>query len=161
MDDVTITLASWEYHVEFLVIHLKSSKPEHPVVLGRPWLATVDAFIGRQYGEMTISNETHNQKLTLFPPFQPTTKIPLWLENPYGEEECAQPLLKIEQIRGFQEQTEGHILNQFLVETKCIEYPLSFQEYKHIFIFEFQELCHPSTLFTMTTMNKCRKSPMK
>jgi hypothetical protein len=34
LDDVTITLASWEYSVDFLVIHAKSSKPEHAVVLG-------------------------------------------------------------------------------------------------------------------------------
>jgi hypothetical protein len=45
LDDITITLASWEYPMDFLVIHPKSSKPGHPVVLGRPWLATVDAFI--------------------------------------------------------------------------------------------------------------------
>jgi hypothetical protein len=161
LDDVTVTLASWEYLVDFLVIHPKSSKPGHPVVLGRPWLATADAFIGCRSGEMTISNGTHSQNLTLFPPAQPTTKIPLWLENPYGEEECAQPLLTIEQIRGFQEPTEDQILSQFLAETECIEYPQSFQEYKHIFSSEFQELCHPSTLFTMTTMNEGRESPVK
>jgi hypothetical protein len=32
--DVTVTLASWEYIVDFLVIHPKSSKPGHPMVLG-------------------------------------------------------------------------------------------------------------------------------
>jgi hypothetical protein len=45
LDDITVALASWEYPVDFLVIHPKSHKPGHPVVLGRPWLATVDAFI--------------------------------------------------------------------------------------------------------------------
>ena len=34
LDDVIVTLASWDYHVDFLVIHSKSSKPRHPVVLG-------------------------------------------------------------------------------------------------------------------------------
>jgi hypothetical protein len=37
LDDVTVTLASWKYLVEFLVIYSKSSsKPGHPVVLGHP-----------------------------------------------------------------------------------------------------------------------------
>jgi hypothetical protein len=34
LDDITVTLASWEYPVDFLVIHPKSSKPGHPVVPG-------------------------------------------------------------------------------------------------------------------------------
>jgi hypothetical protein len=34
LDDITVTLASWEYPVDFLVIHPKSSKPGHLVVLG-------------------------------------------------------------------------------------------------------------------------------
>jgi hypothetical protein len=45
LDDIIMTLASWEYPMDFLVIHPKSPKPGHPVVLGRPWLATTDAFI--------------------------------------------------------------------------------------------------------------------
>jgi hypothetical protein len=63
LDDVTVTLASWEYPVDFLVIYYKSSsKPGHPLVLGHPWLATTDAFINCRSGEMTISNDTHSQK---------------------------------------------------------------------------------------------------
>jgi hypothetical protein len=89
LDDVTITLASWEYPVDFLVIYSKSSsKPGHPVFLGHPWLATTDAFISCRSGEMTISNGTHSQKIFLFPPSQPAQEIPIWLENPYTEEDC-------------------------------------------------------------------------
>jgi hypothetical protein len=41
LDDVTATLASWEYPIDFLVIYSKSSsKPGQPMVLGYPWLAT-------------------------------------------------------------------------------------------------------------------------
>jgi hypothetical protein len=99
------------------VIHPKSTKTGHPIVLGRPWLATVDAFIGCWSREMTISNGSQSQKIILFPPAQPTNEVTLWLENPYGEEECAQPLLTIEQLRGYQEQTEDQVLNQFLAAT--------------------------------------------
>jgi hypothetical protein len=137
LDDVTTTLSFWEYPINFLVIHSKSSKPGHPVVLGRPWLNIVDAFISCRSREMTISNGTHSQKLVLFPPSQPTTEFPIWLENPYGEDNCAQFFLTLEQEKALQEKTEEHILSLFLTNAKCIEYPQSFPEFKHIFSLEF------------------------
>jgi hypothetical protein len=140
LDDVTITLAYWEYPVYFLVIHSKSSKPGHPVVLSQPWLAIADAFISCQSREMTFSNGTHSQKLILFPPTQPTIEVNLWYENPYGEENYAQLLLTLEQEKGVQEQTKEHILSLVLDNTECIEYPQSFLEYTHIFSYEFQEV---------------------
>jgi hypothetical protein len=104
LDDVKVTLDSWEYLVDFLVIYSKSSsKPGHPVVLGHPWLATAYAFINFRSGEMSISNDTHSQKLVLFPPVQPAQEIPIWLENPYGEEDCIKPLLTLEKVRVIQE----------------------------------------------------------
>jgi hypothetical protein len=84
LDDVTVTLPSWEYPVDFLVIYSKSSsKPGHPVVLGCPWLATTNAFISYQSGEMTISNGTQPKACSL--PYCPTSirdtslvRKPLW-----------------------------------------------------------------------------------
>jgi hypothetical protein len=100
LNDVTVTLASWEYPLDFLVIYYKSSsKRGHPMVLGCPWLATADAFISCQSGEMTISNGTHSQELVVFPPAQLEQEIPIWLENPYGEEYCIRPWLTLEQVR--------------------------------------------------------------
>jgi hypothetical protein len=51
LDDVMVTLASWEYPVYFLVIHSKDPARGHPVILGRPWLAIANAFIGCSEGE--------------------------------------------------------------------------------------------------------------
>jgi hypothetical protein len=144
LDDITITLASWEYPVDFLVIYSKSSsKIGHPVVLGRPKLATADAFINYRSDDMTISNGTHSQKLVLFPPSQSTQEIPIWLENPYGEEDCIRPLLTLEQVRGMQEQSDEQVLSLFFADTNCIEYPRSFVELPHIFSSEFQQTWHP------------------
>jgi hypothetical protein len=73
LDDIIVTLTSWEYLVDFLIIYSKSSsKPGNLVVLGLPWLAIADAIINCHSSEMTISNGTHSQKLVLFPPTQPT-----------------------------------------------------------------------------------------
>eukprot|EP00253_Pinus_taeda_P033242 PITA_33242 len=46
LEDIIVSLDSWEYPVEFLVLQPKSNLGGHPIILGRPWLATVDAFIG-------------------------------------------------------------------------------------------------------------------
>eukprot|EP00253_Pinus_taeda_P021045 PITA_21045 len=46
LEDIIVSLDSWEYPVEFLVLQPKSNLGGHPIILGRPWLATIDAFIG-------------------------------------------------------------------------------------------------------------------
>jgi hypothetical protein len=81
---------------------------------------------------MTISNGTQSQKLILFPPAQPATEVPLWLENPYGEEECTHPLFTLEQVKGVHEHSEEQILSLFLVALACIDYPQSFPNYTHL-----------------------------
>ena len=153
LDDIIVTLASWEYRVDFLVIYSKSSsKPGHPVVLGLPWLAIEYAFITCQSGEMTISNGTHSQKLVLFPLAQLAQEIPVWLENPYGEEDCIRPLLTLEQVRGMQEQSDEQVLSLFFADTNCIEYTRSFAELSHIFSSKFQQTWHPdiTQLYTLS-----------
>ena len=36
LDDIIVTVASWEYPVDFLVLQTKHPMGEHPVILGRP-----------------------------------------------------------------------------------------------------------------------------
>jgi hypothetical protein len=140
LDDVAVTLASWEHPIDFIVIYSKSSsKTGHPMVLCRPWLAIVDAFINFRLGEMTISNGTHSQNLVLFPPTQPTQEIHVFLENPYGEEDSIIPLLTLEQIKGMKEQSYEQVLSLYLDDKNYIEYPRSFAELSHIFSSEFQQ----------------------
>jgi hypothetical protein len=83
LDDIMVTLSSWEYPIYFLIIHSKDPTKGHPVILGRPWLATTNAFIGCREGEMTISNDLSIQKLTIYPPTQPIMENIWWLECPY------------------------------------------------------------------------------
>ena len=79
LDDITVTLAYWEYPVDFLVIHPKYSKPGHPVVIFRPWLATANVFISCQSGEMTISMAPKFKNLSSFLlPNQPLKFLSGW-----------------------------------------------------------------------------------
>ena len=55
VDDVIVSIDSWEYPIYFIILQPKSNLGGHPLILGRPWLATVDAFIGCREGSMIIS----------------------------------------------------------------------------------------------------------
>ena len=44
IDDVMVSLVSWEYLTDSMVIQ-PNLMEGHPMILGRPWLATLDAYI--------------------------------------------------------------------------------------------------------------------
>ena len=67
LDDVIVTLASWEFPMDFMVIQPKLMEG-HPMILGRPWLATTDAYIVYRNREMIISNGLSTKKVTLHQP---------------------------------------------------------------------------------------------
>eukprot|EP00253_Pinus_taeda_P016598 PITA_16598 len=56
IEDLVIFVESWNYPADFVVLQTKTKLGGHPLILGRPWLATVDAFISYRSGSMTISN---------------------------------------------------------------------------------------------------------
>ena len=72
LDDLVISVDSWEYLANLLVLQPKSHLGGHPLILGRPWLATADACISCQSGSMTISDGTKIKNLTLYPPDRPS-----------------------------------------------------------------------------------------
>jgi hypothetical protein len=55
----------------------------HPFILGRPWLADVDAYIVCRLRDMTVSQGNSTKKLTLYPPADPRTNpdTPIWIGN--------------------------------------------------------------------------------
>jgi hypothetical protein len=92
LDDIIVTLSSWEYPVEFLVIHSNDPTKGHLVILGRPWLATSNAIIGCREDEMAISNGLSIQKITIYPPTQPIMENLWWIEFPYENENWEEPV---------------------------------------------------------------------
>ena len=82
LDDLVISIDSWEYPAEFLVLQPKSQLGGHPLILGRPWLATADACISCRSGSMTIFDGTDTKNLTLYPPAWPSLEAEtfLWIE---------------------------------------------------------------------------------
>ena len=87
LDEIVVSIASWEYPFNFMVIESKDPYKGHPIILGRPWLAIANAFIGCRDGEMTISNGLSTQRLILYPPTQPITGNSWWLNCSFEDEE--------------------------------------------------------------------------
>src|ERR1700733_3347036 len=92
--DLVISVESWNYLADFVVLQTKTKLGGHPLILGRPWLATADAFISCRSGSMTISNGQETKQLTLYP--HATTMInndnSVWLDY---EDEETQPILTV------------------------------------------------------------------
>ena len=68
LQDVMVSVDSWEYPADFLVIKLKNRLEGHMLILGRPWLETTNAYIGCRQGNMTITRGNYVKNLALYPP---------------------------------------------------------------------------------------------
>jgi hypothetical protein len=124
LEDITVSLDSWEYPVDFLVLQPKSNLGGHPLILGRPWLATTDAFIGCRTGNMIISHGTERKQITLYPPAQKPSVIDQlpWLdETKQQQEEVIQPILSINQAFDFREENNEDLLDYFISEPDISE----------------------------------------
>ena len=88
LDDVIISLDSWEYPIDLIVFQPKNPVGGHPLILGRPWLATADAYIGCRFGDMYISHGDSRKKVTLYPPTISIQDLrdTLWLDQSTNEE---------------------------------------------------------------------------
>lgn len=75
LDEEIISLDSWEYTVDFIVLQPRSTNEGHLVILGRPWLDTADAFIGCRSGNMFISRGDSIKQITLYPPTKSVTNL--------------------------------------------------------------------------------------
>ena len=139
LDDIVVLVASWEYPVDFMVVESKDPSKGHPIILGRPWMYTANAFIRCRDGEMTISNGLSTQKLDLYPPTQTVTEILWWLDFPFGDENIEDLFFPSDYSWALQEQTTKNVLNQFVSSTTCIYFPQSFAQLDQIFGDQFQE----------------------
>ena len=43
LEDIVVSLESWEYPVDFIVLETKEKLRGYPLILGSPWLATTDS----------------------------------------------------------------------------------------------------------------------
>ena len=117
LEDITISLDSWAYPVDFLVLQPKSKLGGHPLILGRPWLATANAFIGCRSTNMIISRGTERKQLTFYPSAQaPTVTQNLWLDDKYNDQEEIYYVLSINQMYDIEENNNEDLVEMFIAQ---------------------------------------------
>jgi hypothetical protein len=116
IDDLVFSVDSWEYPADFVVLQPKTRMGGHPLILGIPWLATVDAFIGCRSGSMTISDGYNTKKLTMFPHATPSAEPEnsLWMDT---EDESALPVLTIGKSLSFKDEIEDELIKCFIFDS--------------------------------------------
>eukprot|EP00253_Pinus_taeda_P020547 PITA_20547 len=115
VEDILVSVDSWEYPTDFLVLQPKEKLTSYLLILGRPWLATADAYISCGVGSMTIKNGPMSKQLVLYPPAQPLLEndLPLWLEEGDEDEVYSAPLCTVEATRGGP-QTEDDLIENLI-----------------------------------------------
>ena len=71
LEDVIVSIDSWEYSTNILVLQTKSQFNGYPLIFGRPWLTTIDAYIGSKVGNMTVTNGLYRKYIVIYHPTQP------------------------------------------------------------------------------------------
>eukprot|EP00253_Pinus_taeda_P007361 PITA_07361 len=96
LEDISVYLDSWEYPVDFMILTLKNNLGGHPLILGRPWLATAKAFISCRFDDMYISDGSSTKKFTLYPPAKAITNVG---DNEWVDDEDAiQPIFTLSEV---------------------------------------------------------------
>ena len=67
----------------------------HKLILGQPWLTTVDACIAFHLGKVTISDEIHTKKLTLYSPTKPKVELDQFVWPNLGNASLKENLVQI------------------------------------------------------------------
>eukprot|EP00253_Pinus_taeda_P021927 PITA_21927 len=134
LEDISLSLDSWEYPVDFMILTSKNNLGGHPLILGRTWLATIDAFISCRSGDMYIFYGNPTKKLTLYPPGRTIIEIDdkEWIDD----ENETQPLFTISYIR-----EDNQILNTMENFESSLEYEHDqFQEKSNIEYFSSRQM---------------------
>jgi len=71
LEDIIVTIDTWEYLVDFLILQTRKKHLGYPIILGRPWLATTASLIDYRLRNMTISNGKKLKELSIYPPAKP------------------------------------------------------------------------------------------
>eukprot|EP00253_Pinus_taeda_P007789 PITA_07789 len=96
LEDISVSLDSWEYPVDFMILTPKINLGGHPLILGRPWLATADAFISCRSRDMYISDGSSTKKFTLYPPKKAITEV---RDNEWvNDEDTIQPVFTLSEV---------------------------------------------------------------
>ena len=115
------------------------------MILGIPWLATVDAFISCRLDSMTISQENESKQISLYPPARSITELEhtSWFKETNYDEEIVQSLFSISQA--INEDNDEDLLDHFL-SNSSFEEQVEQIHLDPLLAQDFQENCTTSSL---------------
>ena len=89
LDDVIVSIDSWEYSRYFIILQPKNIIGGNPFIFRWPWLATTDTYIGFHSSHMYISHGDARNKVTLYPPTKSIQELhdTPWLDYDSSDEE--------------------------------------------------------------------------
>jgi hypothetical protein len=124
LHDIAISIDSWEYPTDFLIINPKSGLEGHPLILGRPWLTTADAYISCRSGTLKIVRGGVTRNLILYPPAKPSPMIvyPQFPPPRYTEKDLCAPLT-MEKSLNHKTQLEDDVISGFLNNPTTVSNP--------------------------------------
>jgi hypothetical protein len=98
-----------------VVLQPKTKLGGHPLILGRPWLATANDFISCRSSSMTISTGYETKQLTLYPHATPliNNDNSVWVDI---DDQTTQPILTIGQALSIKDSTKDEVINNFICE---------------------------------------------
>ena len=73
----------------------KSTLGGHRLILGQPWLTTIDTCIACHLGKVTISDDIHTKKLTLYSPTKPKVELDQFVWPNLGDASLKENLVQI------------------------------------------------------------------
>jgi len=92
-----------------VVLKPKTNLGGYPLILGRPWLAIVYAYIGCRYGDMTTKHEDSENKFHLYPPTKAINESDI--TQSFEDHEIVQPFFTLEQAMSLKDDNEeNHII---------------------------------------------------
>jgi hypothetical protein len=65
IEDIQVRITDLEFPVDFMILDVEEDK-EHPIILGRPFLATAKAIIDMGEGELTLKKDGETRIIQLF-----------------------------------------------------------------------------------------------
>ena len=162
VQDILVSVDSWEYPADFLVINPNNRMDGHPLILGRTWLAITDAYIGRRTGCMTITRGDFIKNIITYLPTKPSLPMVKIHKHPctYWDKNIRSPLTLVEALE-FKDQIEDDIINNFMSQPPTSE-NLKCQMLKTVLKDEFQEdpLTYLESQYIPTT-DVCNSIPIE
>jgi hypothetical protein len=124
LHDIAISVDSWEYPVDFLIINPRSGLEGHPLILSRSWLATIDAYIGCRTRNTKITRGGVTKNLILYPPSKPSPTFiyPQFTPPQYSEKHLRVPLTLEEALR-LKDHLKDDVINGFIKNPIVVSNP--------------------------------------